>query len=588
MLLIVGFLFSCVKEPIETVTQVEDLADDQKAIQTRASSAEYESNPNPYALNVMQSVCDDYGVAKTLEPTDLYVRFMPVDSMQLHSLRNDYGLELFDYPLDVDFNEGDVYVDQDISESGCSWVYTTVKPDFKFPTGIKYEIIEECYIPRDDEILISTKGEELTLEEAAYLSLGYSVEEGISTKGRETPTGVVQVKDDVTGTYEPIKGVKIRCHTWVRWSYAYTDESGCYTMDKKFLIKPNYAIIFENNKGFDIWGNWGPISVATYNMGKHTNQGWSANLEKNCDAWSWAAINNAAYEYYKMCEQTGINKPPYNLKIWTFQNVEESSAPMLNKLQELHLTYTPDNLAAILMVPLATVAVEIAWMLKFLLPDVTMGVLGDTYKSIYRTVNHELAHASHFSVVGSDFWSKYISYIITYGAYGDGKGYNAELCGIGEMWGFFMGPIREYEKYKIDYNRNYPYIITSGEWLKPHVFWDLYRDGILSTSQIFKCLSPGVETYNDLINAMCRKYPNSAKIIRETFAKYGIVVENQVYCANLTITTDRIFSGENILVTDVKVENGAKLTLNGSNSVMIEGDFSVEKNARFELSYNGE
>ena len=33
------------------------------------------------------------------------------------------------------------------------------------------------------------------------------------------------------------------------------------------------------------------------------------------------------------------------------------------------------------------------------------------------------------------YWSQYINYIITYGAYGDSSKKNAGFCGVGEMRG---------------------------------------------------------------------------------------------------------------------------------------------------------
>lgn len=37
------------------------------------------------------------------------------------------------------------------------------------------------------------------------------------------------------------------------------------------------------------------------------------------------------------------------------------------------------------------------------------------------------------------YWSQYINYIITYGAYGDSSKKNAGSCGVGEMGGYVGG-----------------------------------------------------------------------------------------------------------------------------------------------------
>ena len=82
---------------------------------------------------------------------------------------------------------------------------------------------------------------------------------------------------------------------------------------------------------------------------------------------------------------------------------------------------------------------EIINMLRVFLPDITIGTKGKSYRKVYDHVNHELSHASHFSAVGSAYWARYIGYIMTNQGYGNGSGKNAELCGVGEMWGYSMG-----------------------------------------------------------------------------------------------------------------------------------------------------
>lgn len=118
---------------------------------TRATNTTtFEVLENPYALDLMQAIYDDYEGGTELQPTDLYVRFRPQDADQLNVLQ-DQGLELFDHPLDLDIPVGATYVDPTIPEGEPVWLYTTVKPDFVFPAGITHEILEACYIPSEGE-----------------------------------------------------------------------------------------------------------------------------------------------------------------------------------------------------------------------------------------------------------------------------------------------------------------------------------------------------------------------------------------------------------------------------------------------------
>ena len=93
------------------------------------------------------------------------------------------------------------------------------------------------------------------------------------------------------------------------------------------MNKLHYAIVFDNIKGFDIWGNFGPFARAHCSIGKHSSDSCSKRITKEHDPklWRWSAVNNAGYDYYKMCEETGIKEPPGSLKIMTLRSAESSS-----------------------------------------------------------------------------------------------------------------------------------------------------------------------------------------------------------------------------------------------------------------------
>lgn len=511
---------------------------DEEAIATRSLPVEvnFKKLANPYALDVMQSIYEENASPVILEPTDLYVRFLPKDSVQLNSLYCDYNLELFDYPLDIEIPEDAIYMDPTIPEGDFTWLYTTVSPNFVFPKGITYEIIEECYIPEEDETIVVTRaGTAINVEKEAFRKLGYTIDEEPETRAIRRPSGTICVYDDVSTSYTPVKGVKIRCHTIVKWSTTYTNENGDYIMDSKFVVGPHYAVVFDNCKGFDIWGNWGPIARANLNLGWHSNKGYSRDIKAGSFAWDWAAANNAGYDYYKMCEETGISLPPKDLKMWVFKDWKSSSAPMLRRI--VHPIGT-DGIKwgdYFIRIEPETALIKIVAMLRHLLPDITIGTSGKDYRGVYSHVNHELAHASHFSTVGSAYWAQYINYIMAYGCYGDGTGKNAELCGVGEMWGYFMGHRQEYEKYApSELNDEYPF---GHGWIKPQVFWRLCSNDVLSKKEIYDCLAVGVATYDKLVEKMYEKYPTKVDSIERAFLDNGITPHVTKPIVNKTIYT---------------------------------------------------
>lgn len=588
---------SCSLDIIQRSEQADEAYEEEMSLKTKSSptdTIEYAKLPNPYALGVMQKVYDKYSTSKvTLEATDLYVRVLPQDSTQLNYLIYESGLEMFEYPLDIDFDEGSEYADSTDAEGAFSWLYTTIKPDWKFPSGYTFEVIEECYIPDDGEEIIVIKGEGINVEEAAFDLLGY---EDFNEAGAISPSGTKKVYPEGTITIEasasevlPVKGMKIRGHRFVKFSTAYTDENGHYELEHKFRGNLHYTIVFDNIKGFDIWGNYACFARAHIVLGRHSKNGYSKKITKEADpkCWRYSAINNAGYEYYKMCEDTGIPKPPAELKIWDFKRHTWSSTPLLRRVKNaigLNSYHAWANFFANLGYGLNATVTMIVF--NNFMPDIIIGTKDKKYNEIYEHVNHEMAHASHFRQVGSEYWAKYISYIMTYGSYGSGTGNNAELCGIGEMWGHFMGYCQEYENFEDSIPVLYPEDKPDG-WITPHPFWELYFSNILTKKQIYDCLTYDVQTYDGLVSKMYLLYPEKADSIEEKFLNNGFAISVEKPVAadmtleGKTISNDTEIKGGKISVRDALVTNGAMLTLSCKESVSLLDNFAVASNSGF-------
>lgn len=77
----------------------------------------------------------------------------------------------------------------------------------------------------------------------------------------------------------------------------------------------------------------------------------------------------------------------------------------------------------------------------------------------------------------------------------------AELCGIGEMWGYMMGVVQEYECYSWQLGDKFLYLEWN-DWFKPLVFLTLYQKHVLTKRQIFDCLTSDVYSFDDLVGKM--------------------------------------------------------------------------------------
>ncbi len=123
-----------------------------------------------------------------------------------------------------------------------------------------------------------------------------------------------------------------------------------------------------------------------------------------------------------------------------------------------------------------------------------------------------MAHASHFNAVGSPFWAKYITYIITYPEYGYDGAKNSGICAVGEMWGYAIGNIMQKEKYPSDETP----IHGHGRWFKPQVLTLILDKKILSKRQVYGAVIRS-ESREELRNNLIKMYPNKAHEINEIF-----------------------------------------------------------------------
>ena len=164
---------------------------------------------------------------------------------------------------------------------------------------------------------------------------------------------------------------------------------------------------------------------------------------------------------------------------------------------------------------------EYAGLVKMFLPDITLGLnYSDEYREIYSSTCHELAHASHFAEVGTDYWNEYIRYIvesyITSGGmiYGDGTGDGAGYCEVGEMWAYYMESLM----FKDRYGGDFPSFGNS-LWFKPEILRYLHKRG-LACSDIFSVLEEDVDDCRSLERALIATFPIRRTQIEQAFDKY--------------------------------------------------------------------
>ena len=462
------------------------------------------------ALSALYSTKADRGAITT---TDYYVRFLPEDEDQFHYLEG-LGVNMLDHPVDYRIvKEGDWYHDPSISEGEITWQYAVVGKDFKFPEDIRYEILEDCFLPEN----ASTKADWVDWDAVEREAFRLTGNEGMllpSTKAGGGPEGRITIVDENLPDAEiGVKGVTVSCNVFVKFCHAFTDEEGYYKMTKTFSSAPRYRLLFKNKKGFAMGLNLILVPASFSTLGKGDPNGISLKIDSGLDRklFTRSVVNNAGYDYYESCkgEDTSIKTPPANLRIWLFQKLERSLPLMLQQGAVVDDSSLGKYLG------------EYTSLLKMFLPDISLGLKGcETYADVYSAAIHQFAHASHYMQAGNSFWDPYLKHLVysfvTAGfvAYGIGTEQSHGYCELAEMWAFYIQTAMMNGRYGTneEYGTSY--------WFYPQIFSRLDERGI-NRYKIFAALTSDITDKDLLQKKLISLYPESKSIINQAFGKYN-------------------------------------------------------------------
>jgi len=116
----------------------------QRALDNILKSTEKSEN---YQAKSFRKSAEEIEIIKT----DLYVRFLPKDSLELDLIKKDTTLVFYDHPLDYEIEkQGEHYHDPELPEDQITWQYTVVKPNYEFPE-VQHEILSDLFIPENSE-----------------------------------------------------------------------------------------------------------------------------------------------------------------------------------------------------------------------------------------------------------------------------------------------------------------------------------------------------------------------------------------------------------------------------------------------------
>lgn len=470
---------------------------------------------NPYSVDnigkALASVYPTRAVA-SVPVSALYVRFLPKDLDEYSELEGK-GLQLFDHPLDYEIlTDGDYYHDPSIPDDEITWQYAVVPSGFEFPSGIRYEILEDCFIPEDG---MATRGFEDVdwdaVERQSFKSTGNAGILAEETRAKVKPSGRITIKDEKLGKAVGVSGVKVVANVFVKISTTYTDADGKYAFPAKFSARPRYSICFQNKLGFTIGMNLILVPASVSTLGKDDPDGIDVTVDRNSDntLFRRCAVNNAAYDYYRKCPAWGVSTPPKNLRFWILNIVRPSCALMMHHGALLDTKLVSNYLGVYSVI------------LRVFSPDITIGAKdkNGNYPELYASTVHEMAHASHFVNAGTAYWDTFATYILssflmTGSTYGTGNGENAGYCAVAEIWAYHIENMMLKERYGT--NPGY----GKSNWFHPELLSSLESGGI-GRDVIFSCLKTGVNDLDLLKEELVSACPSKKTVITQAFNKYA-------------------------------------------------------------------
>lgn len=180
-------------------------------------------------------------------------------------------------------------------------------------------------------------------------------------------------------------------------------------------------------------GTYNNISI-NYLMYDINNPNTNAHLY-----WGTATVNNSLHEFHDYATADGINLPSDGLDILIGPSTGYGYA-LMDAQYVLGAHLAAGFTATFFTNPLVGLIglVGIGGLLEYL-PDIHIGVSATRSDMLKSLAYHEIAHASHFTQVGANYWTQLAASEIIANGHGDENSTNAELIGLCESWADYIG-----------------------------------------------------------------------------------------------------------------------------------------------------
>ena len=475
---------------------------------------------DPYSVDNMTKALESVNPGTkgrvSIQATDFYVRFLPKDDAQLQQLM-DLGLELLDHPLDHRIvREGDWYHDPSVPEGSITWQYGVVPVDFEFPRDIRYERLDDCYLPENDP---STRADGIDWEEVereAFRLTGNQFAETREGTTGGTPQGRITIMDpDFSDEPIGVKGVKVSCNSFVKFASCYTDEFGNYRMNRSFAANVRYRLVFQNVKGFSQGMNLVLIPASVSTFGTQPATGFDARIDGNSERKLFirCVVNNTGYDYAEAAKKSfgAIPAVPRDFRLWTFESFNLELPTMIHHGVLLNTFEMLEDMPS-----------AYAALIKLIQPDVLVGFKDcSSYSEIYAKALHIFAHGGHYSLVGRDWWWNYLKFAAgslaastLTSSYGSPSDSYSEWGAVAESYAFYCQSVLYRRRYEGSQE-----LFGSSEWFSPQILMYLDDRG-LGLEKLAPLFTEDVACMESLHEKLLSYYPPFKSIINEAYARY--------------------------------------------------------------------
>lgn len=362
--------------------------------------------------------------------THRYVKFIPQSEAHVDSLSTHRKLLLYTYPLDRKIvSSGGYYIDPDAPSDKPMPLYATVEADYKLPTSVPYKTLLNLHNPEESEeysVVASVNQRHYEffklLEEESNRLLGKEISTKSSSYAnrRWVPSGRITTYDSSKGTYVGVYDLKVLFRKGLFSKYTFTDSNGYFRSRKSFSDDVSYCFYFQRHD-FKITtpGRSHAESVTIATLRKPLSLKFASN-----DIRSYYANIFRATAHYYFQDIKSLSRPPGNAALRRALKI------VANRTQH------PDN-------PL--IAGSHTSNTIFFSRESLINIYDSSSetKSIYGTVIHELAHASHWRHFGKYFedtdlivkesWARGVEWSLTSSVYSDYKAsYHTIYTGVVE------------------------------------------------------------------------------------------------------------------------------------------------------------